>query len=102
MEIQFNNACGCSVPGTTGDSAGLGFAEENAKYCMSLLDQSQNRGRRLKEISLQASNQDQGTGHHVGKGMDASPSVSWETLNKSFVSLNLSFFLRKIRVVCVK
>ena len=68
MEIQFNKACGCSVPGTTGDSAGLGFAEENAKYCMSLLDQPQNGGRRLKEISLQASNQDQGMGRHVREG----------------------------------
>ena len=68
MEIQFNKACGCSVPGTTGDSAGLGFAEENAKYCMSLLDQPQNGGRHLKERSLQASNQDRGTGRHVGEG----------------------------------
>ena len=38
----------------------------------------------------------------VGKGMDVSPSVSCETLNKSLVSMNLSFFLRKIRVVRVK
>ena len=38
----------------------------------------------------------------VGKGIDVSLSVSWETLNKSLVSMNLSFFLHKIRVVCVK
>ena len=36
VEIQFNKACGYSGPGSTGDSAGLGFAEKNAKYCMSL------------------------------------------------------------------